>query len=133
MIFAQREAGLVARLNVSNVETSAKWYESKLGLTQDHRFDAPGWRQLNLNGVTGAAIGVSEDAPSGTGGSTITFVVSDIEEARQELIAEGVSVGPIEPAGDGVLLAFFTDEDQNKLGLRQNGPSHPAPLAIGAA
>jgi catechol 2,3-dioxygenase-like lactoylglutathione lyase family enzyme len=131
MIFGEIETGLVARLNVTEVEASARWYESKLGMIPDHRFDAPHWRQLNLNGVVGAAVGLSQDQTVGNGGSVVTFVVSSIERARDELMEEGVPVGPIESPGHGVQLAPFQDIDGNNLALRQNPDSYPSPRQIG--
>jgi hypothetical protein len=35
MVFQRVETGLVARLNVADVQTSAIWYTSKLGLIPD--------------------------------------------------------------------------------------------------
>ncbi|MDQ1306252.1 MAG: glyoxylase family protein [Actinomycetota bacterium] len=131
MIFGEIETGLVVRLNVADVEVSATWYESKLGMAPDHRFDAPHWRQFNLNGVVGAAVGLSQDQPVGNGGSVVTFVVSSIERARDELMKEGITVGPIENPGHGVQLALFQDLDGNNLALRQNPGSHPSPRQIG--
>jgi hypothetical protein len=67
MIFGEMETGLVARLNVVDVEAGATWYESKLGMIPDHRFDAPGWRQFNLNGVARAAVRAGCSSVSVTG------------------------------------------------------------------
>jgi catechol 2,3-dioxygenase-like lactoylglutathione lyase family enzyme len=133
MVFQRVETGLVARLNVADVQTSATWYTSKLGLIPDPRFDAPGWRQLNVSGVVGAAVGLSQGQPVGNGSSVVTFVVPDIELTRNELISQGIVVKPIEHPGHGVQLAYFQDPDGNNLALRQNPGSHPSPREIGDA
>src|ERR1700743_3304563 len=64
----QTEVGLLAKLNVADVGKSADWYETKLGLTHDPRFDTEDWRQLNVPGVTGAALGLWQGSPTGSGG-----------------------------------------------------------------
>lgn len=133
MVFQRVETGLVARLNVADVQKSATWYTSKLGLIPDPRFDAPGWRQLNVSGVIGAAVGLSQGQPVGNGSSVVTFVVPDIELARNELVNQGIVVKPIEHPGHGVRLAYFQDVDGNNLALRQNPENHPTPREIGEA
>jgi lactoylglutathione lyase len=127
------EVGLVAKLDVKALDPSLDWYRNKLGLVPDPRFKTSTWGQLNVPGVRGAAVGLNLDPQhSGSGGAVVTLVVQSIARARSELIAEGVQVGPIENAGDGVKLAFFKDPDGNSLGLRENGPAQPRPAEIGA-
>lgn len=115
----------VVKLNVSDLGASVAWYEQKLKLVHDPRYDVPGWwAQLNVPEVPGLAIGLNKGAPV-KGSDTPTLVVPDIAAARDALLAEGVSVGPIQTVPPGVQLAFFNDPDGNELGLRQNPPQFP--------
>ena len=125
------EYGFVAKLDVSNLQASAAFYTA-LGLEHDPRFDTPTWMQFNLPGIDQVAIGLSASGNVSPGGSVPTFVVNDINAARQSLIDTGVEVGPIQDVGLGVLMAFFQDPDSNTLALRQNPSSQPRATEIGA-
>ncbi|HEV7743555.1 MAG TPA: VOC family protein [Pyrinomonadaceae bacterium] len=126
------EYAFVIKLEVSNLQASAGFYENGLGLIHDPKFDTPTWMQFNLPGIDQVAIGLSLSSSVSSGGSVPTFVVDDIEAARQSLIDNHVEVGPIEDVGLGVLMAFFQDPDGNALALRQNPPSQPRAAEIGA-
>lgn len=117
--------GLVLKVNVSDLEKSVHWYSEKLGFVHNPRYDVPGWwAQLTIPELRNTAVGLNFDAGKvGTGGGETTFVVADIERARDALIAKGVDVGPIQTVPTGVKLANFHDPDGNALGLRQN-PHH---------
>jgi catechol 2,3-dioxygenase-like lactoylglutathione lyase family enzyme len=118
------EYGLVVKQNVSDLDKSHEWYSKKLDLKYDSRYTTPIWQQFFLPELTAVAIGLNLDPThTGTRGATTTFVVDDINKARDELIKRGVEVGPIHDAGHGVKLAFFFDPDNNALGLRQNPPN----------
>lgn len=122
----------VTKMDVSDLDKSANWYEQRLGLVHDARFDTPTWRQFSVPGIARVAIGLNRDpAGVGSGGSVGTFVVSNISAARHGLIEHGVDVGAIIDVGHGVQLAFFQDPDGNALGLRQNGSQHPKAAEIG--
>lgn len=137
------EYGVVSKVDVADVETSAQWYETKLGLVRDPRFDVPEWwAQLNIPNVPRTAIGLNRDphgtTTTGTGGSggtgrgqVTTFVVEDIEAAREALIRNGVDVAPISTVPHDVRLAFFKDHDGNDYGLRQNPAGFPGVSEIG--
>jgi predicted enzyme related to lactoylglutathione lyase len=88
--------------------------------------------QFNLPDIDQVAIGLSASGSVSPGGSVPTFVVNDINAARQSLLDNGVEVGPIQDVGLGVLMAFFQDPDGNTLALRQNPPSQPRATEIGA-
>ena len=124
---------VVAKVDVSDMRQSVEWYESKLDLVVDERFDSnPKWRQLNVKGIQRFAVGLNLKADGvGTGGAVTTFAVPDIESSRKELIARGVEVTEIVDVGQGVLLAFFSDPDGNSLGLRQNSKDEPDADAVG--
>jgi glyoxylase I family protein len=138
------EYGVVSKVDVADIDASLRWYETKLGLIHDPRFDVPGWwAQLNIPHVGRTAVGLNRDAGAagkgaeghagGGRGQVTTFVVADIETARQRLIDNGVDVGPIETVPHDVKLAFFRDPDGNNYGLRQNADTHPGASEIGAA
>lgn len=111
----------VSKLEVSDIEASVTWYNSKLDLVQDPRYPTGPWRQMMMPGVNRVSIGLWQSkSPAGSGGATETFVVANIQNSRNELIQRGVNVGPIQDVGEGVLLCFFKDPDGNSLGLRQD-------------
>lgn len=62
--------------------------------------------------------------PSTVPGTAPTFMVSDIESVRNDLIAKGVKVGDIisNTSNNGYAdhFAFFQDPDNNTLVIRQN-------------
>ena len=117
------EYAFVAKVDVSDLNASFQWYETKLGLVPDPKFNTPTWMQLQLPGISNVAIGLNLSPTGvGTGGAVSTFVVQDITTARNGLIEQGISVGPIIKASTFVLLCFFKDPDGNMLGLRQNLP-----------
>jgi len=117
-----KEYGLVAKLDVRDLKVSLEFYVQKLGLTNDLRWQVPDvWAQVYYPNNPRAWIGLNKTAqPVTNQGSTITFLVRDIKEARARLQAEGIEVSEIEEAPGDVLLCFFQDPDQNSLGLRQD-------------
>ena len=114
------EYSIVNKVDVSNVQESVRWYRETLDLIPQPEFDAPTWAQLKFIDLPNYSIGLNySPAHVGTGGEALTIVVKDIQKARQELISRGVDMSPVSNVGGGVSLAFFTDPDGNKLGLRQ--------------
>jgi lactoylglutathione lyase len=117
------EYAFVAKVDVSDLNISFQWYSTKLGLTPDPRYNTKTWMQINLPGIPNVAIGLNlSPTGTGTGGAVSTFVVQNINTARNGLLEQGVNVGPIIEASFNVLLCFFKDPDGNMLGLRQNLP-----------
>lgn len=116
----------VAKLDVTNLQASAGFYGTALGLERDTSFDTPTWTQFKLPGIDQVAIGLYAGGNVSRGGAVPTFVVKDIKVACQGLIDNSVEVGPIYDVGHGVLMAFFLDPDNNTLALRQN-PSKNKP------
>lgn len=115
------EYGFVAKVDVSDLDKSTTWYADKLGLIPAQVYSTPTWRQLDMPDISSVAIGLNLN-PQGVGAcaAVSTFLVDNIENARNNLINEGVDVGGIEDVGDGVKLCFFKDPDSNPLCLRQN-------------
>lgn len=126
------EIGLVVKVDVTNVVDAGDWYRDKLELIPQPQFDTPDWRQLRLENVQGAAVGLNQaQPPEPSSDAVITFVVNDINSARDQLVKKGVDVGPIEETAHGVMLAFFMDPDRNSLGLRQNASNQPSAAFVG--
>ena len=126
------EYGLVAKVSVRDLAVSIQWYQEKLGLQHDARFDTTNWAQMNIPAIPHVAIGLWVDPNRvGTGGAVATFFVNDIAVARKALMDRGVNVGPIMDVGLGVKMAFFSDPDGNSLGLRQNPATQPSAGAVG--
>lgn len=113
--------GLIVKIDVSNMAKSVDWYTVKLGLTVNPNYNSPYWTQLIIPGIVNSEIGLNLDAANaGTGGENTTFIVPDIKKAIAHLEAEGIKVSPVQSPSPGVYLAFFSDPDNNALGLRQN-------------
>ncbi|SFD88425.1 lactoylglutathione lyase [Chitinophaga sp. CF118] len=116
-----QEYGLVVKVDVSNLENSIEWYTDKLGLIVNPNYQTSTWTQLIIPGIVKSEIGLNVNAQNaGSGGENTTFVVNDIIATKKKLESEGIKVSSIQNAGDGVLLAYFSDPDDNSLGLRQN-------------
>jgi predicted enzyme related to lactoylglutathione lyase len=58
-----------------------------------------------------------EMAPGSVRG--LHLVVADIENARKELVEQGLDIGPVEDVGGGVRYAWFEDPDGNSLTLQE--------------
>lgn len=120
-----KEYAFLARFNVTDSKTSAKWYSEKLGLIIDERFTKiDTWRQMKFPDINRVAIGLDSSHLPVVGNKnvlpTATFYVNNIEAARNELIKKDVPVDPIINVGEGVSLAFFKDIDENNLVLRED-------------
>ncbi|MDJ0620839.1 MAG: VOC family protein [Calothrix sp. MO_192.B10] len=108
------------KVNVSSLEKATDFYSGKLGMERDTSRDTDVWTQFFFKSAPGTKVGTYISSSTGTGEATLTFVVPDIESARQYLINKGVQVSPSQNVGAGVLLAFFKDFDGNQLTLREN-------------
>jgi predicted enzyme related to lactoylglutathione lyase len=120
-VLAPFEPQIIVKIEVPDVEQAADWYTKHLGFEVEPSFQTPNWVQLSSPPFPNIVFGLSSPPNNpGSGGECTTFVISDIEGAREALVARGVQVGPIENVGDGVQLAFFDDPYTNRWGLRQN-------------
>lgn len=110
------DGGLTCSLRVTELDRAIAWYRDVLGFTLLYRADDIGWCELST-GVARVNVGLSEsEEAGGAGGSTLTFGVRDLDEARAALIGAGVRLdGEIREIPDLVRLQTFYDPDDNAL------------------
>ena len=110
---------------VTDVDRAKSFYADQLGFTVDVDISpAEGIRIVQLTPPGSAcSIGLGTGLPAydGTPGSirSLHLVVSDINQARADLVARGVDIGPVEDLGGGVKYAGFADRDGNTLTLQE--------------
>ncbi|MEX0942854.1 MAG: VOC family protein [Pseudomonadales bacterium] len=108
-------------INVSNFSRAVKWYEEVLGFEKIYDVPEMGWGEWATN-VPGMTIGISEvqGAATGSGGTTLTFGVHDIDKARAWLESNDVKFdGETREIPELVRLATFFDPDGNTFMLAQ--------------
>jgi predicted enzyme related to lactoylglutathione lyase len=110
---------------VADVDRAKAFYTEQVGFVEDVDVrPAEGIRVVQLTPPGSAcSIGLGTglpayDAAPGTI-RALHLVVTDIEQARQELIERGVEVSPVEDVGGGVKYAGFSDPDGNSLTLQE--------------
>jgi catechol 2,3-dioxygenase-like lactoylglutathione lyase family enzyme len=124
-------AGYIYRVNVSSADSALQFYRTILGMDIDERTtDCPSpndrtqtcWLEFVPRRNPFVRIGtlVNPTSGKGTGSAVITIVVRDVDSARDYLRNNGIKVSPIQNAGKGVRLAFFTDFDGNSLAIRDD-------------
>ena len=110
---------------VADVDRAKAFYTGQLGFVADVDVrPAPGVRVVQLTPPGSACslgIGTGLPAYDATPGTIrgLHLVVSDIEQARAELMGRGVEVGPVEDVGGGVKYASLSDPDGNTLTLQE--------------
>jgi predicted enzyme related to lactoylglutathione lyase len=115
---------------VSDIDRAKAFYVEKAGFLaeHDHRVDE-GLRFVQLTPPGSAcSISLTSGAHQMEPGSLegLQLVVEDVEEAREELLARGVDVGPVEEFPWGRFV-FFTDPDGNGWSVQQPGQTRPNP------
>lgn len=111
----QYDGGLTLSMSVSDLDKAIGWYERVLGFKLLYKMDDIAWCELST-GVerVNVGLGVREDVQPG--GATPTFGVTDIEAARDVLVAHEVKLdGDIMTVPDMVRLQTFYDPDGNSL------------------
>ena len=109
---------------VTDVDRAKAFYAQQLGFVVDVDVrPAHGVRVVQLTppgSACSVGLGTGVAAYEGQPGSIrgLHLVVTDIEQARAELIARGVDVGDVVDVGGGVLYAGFEDPDGNSLTLQ---------------
>jgi predicted enzyme related to lactoylglutathione lyase len=110
---------------VTDVDLAKAFYAERLGFVVDVDVTpADGVRVVQLTPPGSACsigLGTGLGAYDGEPGSirALHLVVPDIEQARADLIARGVEVGPVSDVGGGVRYASLVDPDGNTLVLQE--------------
>lgn len=110
------DGGLTCVIAVSDLSTAKSWYQDVLGF--ELLFELPDQQFGELaSPVDRVTVGLSQVGDFKTGsGTTLTFGVRDIEEARNLLEHRGVRFdGPTEEIPGIVKLASLFDPDNNRL------------------
>jgi CreA protein len=115
---------LTIAIDVTDWNAARKWYSETLGLEEQFATEEAGWADFK-SPVENTSIGLNRleagQAPSGRGGTTVTFSVANIEEARATLESRGVKFdGPTVEIEGMVKLATFVDPDGNGLMLAES-------------
>jgi len=110
------DGGLTCSFAVKSLDKSIAWYRDVLGFDLLYRRDDIAWCELST-GVDKVNVGLSErQEAGGTGGSTLTFGVTDLEAAKAALDGHGVRQdGDIMEIDGLVRLLTFYDPDGNAL------------------
>ncbi len=114
-------------LPVSDVERSKAFYVDTVGFNLDHDVQpGNGMRIVQLTPpgsacsvVIGTGMG-SEDVQPGSV-RNLHLVVSNIEEAREQLVGRGLDISGVNDMG-GVKYAYFSDPDGNSWALQEIDP-----------
>lgn len=116
------DGGLTCGVNVSDIQTSMKWYQDVLGFELLYFMEDLGWCELK-SPVVKVNVGLSqvEKMPPPGGNAVLTWGVKDIESAKEELENKGVKFdGDIRTISGMVKLATLFDIDGNCFMLYQD-------------
>lgn len=122
---------------VADVDRAKRFYHDQVGFVVDH--DTRSGDEVRVVQLTprgsACSIAIGSGMASAPPGSAqgLQLVVSDIDAARAELLARGVTVGPVQHYEDGVLVngrgghwnsfIFFSDPDGNGWAVQER-PRH---------
>jgi catechol 2,3-dioxygenase-like lactoylglutathione lyase family enzyme len=113
------EGGMVISIGVSDLDASLRWYREALGFEVSYRMDDYGWAEVTTP-VGRVSIGLGQVEDVKPGGTTPTFRVDDIADARRHLESLGVRFdGDTYEIAGQVKLATFYDPDGNSFMLAQ--------------
>lgn len=111
---------------VTDIDRAKTFYIEQLGFTEDVDVrPAEGVRVVQLTPPGSAcSIGMGTGLAAYDGRTpgevkALHLVVTDIEQARAELIGRGVDVSPVQDVGGGVKYAGFSDPDGNTMTLQE--------------
>ncbi len=111
---------LVLSFPSSDLKQTRDWYERHLGFSHCFTADQIGWMELASH-MDGVNLGFGKNMQPKPGNSVPVFDVSDLDDARQSLEADGVSFDGDTIVIEGMVkLATFYDPDNNALMLSQN-------------
>jgi catechol 2,3-dioxygenase-like lactoylglutathione lyase family enzyme len=110
------DGGLTCSFGVTDLGRSIDWYRDILGFELLYRRDDIAWCELST-GVEKVNVGLSQrQEAGGSGGSTLTFGVENLEAAKASLDGNGVRQdGDIIEIDGLVRLLTFYDPDGNAL------------------
>ena len=110
------DGGLTCSFGVTDLDRSIAWFREVLGFELLYRRDDIAWCELST-GVDKVNVGLSERRQAGgSGGSTLTFGVTDLEAAKAALDGNNVRQdGDIIEIDGLVRLLTFYDPDGNAL------------------
>lgn len=113
--------GLTAAYSVSDRKRTIEWYIKNLGFKLAYDVESIGWCEME-SPIKEVYVGFSEvENPDVKGGPTLTWSVDDIEVAKAQLEANGVTIdGDIREYPGMVKLLVFRDPDGNHLMLSQS-------------
>ena len=98
---------------VQDLDASLAWFADKLGFQEIFKVAEAGWAEVGTS-AEGVTIGLNQGAEAGDAGATPVFGVNDIDAARAELEAKGVTFeGETIELPGMVKLATFVDPDDN--------------------
>ncbi|GIQ68119.1 lactoylglutathione lyase [Xylanibacillus composti] len=113
------KSGLTIWYNVSNMERTLNFYTKSLGFALDFHDEERQMAMIKTN-TKDCYIGFAEAETVVPVISTTVFEVEDIEQAVEQLRAQGVTfTGEIEVIPDFVKLATFSDPDGHCFELSQ--------------
>ena len=115
------DGGLTCALGVRDLQASIAWYRDVLGFELLYEAGEMGWCELQTP-VRRVNVGLSQiENPEVRGGTTLTFGVQDVDQARAQLAQRDVKFdGETQTIPGMVKLATFFDPDGNKLMLYQD-------------
>lgn len=106
-------------LSVGDVNAAKAWYTKTLGCTVVYELAEHNWAEV-MTPTDGALIGLMQhDGPSGNGGSSLSFGVTDMEKAKAALASQGVATSDVIEIPGVVKLLNFQDPWGNALMLYQ--------------
>ena len=115
------DGALTCALSVTDLYKAIAWYGDVLGFETNYKLDDMAWAELSTP-IARVTLGLSQvETMEGKGGATLTFGVTDIDDARKQLEASDVRFdGDITTIPEMVKFATFFDPDGNTLMLFQD-------------
>jgi catechol 2,3-dioxygenase-like lactoylglutathione lyase family enzyme len=101
---------------VADLDRAVAFYEGVLGLRLVRR-DAGNWAEFDAGGRRFALHAAVDGQPLAPGGATAVFSVEDLDRAKAELSAKGVSFSHEGDVAGYARFASFTDPDGNAVQL----------------
>ena len=109
-------------ISTADISRAKKFFHEDLGLEISSDNEDMGWLELQPKGQQAMTLGIAQDqgqSPHKPGANAVlTFIVENIQEAKQELLDKGVTLeGDIHEVPGHVKLLSFFDKDHNRFQL----------------